>query len=335
VCQLNLEKIFQLLNRKIYKIMKRFIKLYSDISPKYSLKDNTEILRWTLMLPGAGCEYFKTSGGCTMCGFASSTDKYTSGRLFWSGIFKSMYSLAEKQAGLLQSQELFIYNGGSFWNDKEIPIKFQDYLCRQVAKSNSIQRLFIENRCEFIKEDKIIKAVSLLGNKRLSIGIGLESQSDYVRNSLINKGLTKKLFEDKVKLIKNFGAEVIVYIFLKPFGLSEKEALEEALLSINYAVSLGIDEIYLSCAFVQENTKMAQEFLLGNYKPPTLWTILEIIGQIEKNNWPVQIGGFTDEPPPIAIPQNCSECSPDIYQAIEQYRRTRILGKIPDCSCKK
>jgi len=314
--------------------MKDIISLYSGVSSKYSLKENKEIPRWTLMLPGAGCEYFKNSGGCTMCGFGNSTQKYTHGYLFWSGVFKAMYSFAEKKANLSAPQELFIYNGGSFWNDKEIPLKFQEYLCHRVAENPSITRLFIENRCEYIQREKIINAMNILGGKRLSIGIGLESQDDYVRNHIIGKGLSRRSFEEKVKLIKKFGAEVVVYIFLKPIGLSEKEALEETLSSIRYVMSLGVQEIHLSCAFVQENTKMAVEFHNGNFKPPTLWSILEIIEQVKKNRWPVLIGDFTDEPPPIAIPENCPECSPIIHQAIEQYRRTRILGKIPECGCK-
>jgi len=313
--------------------MKKIIN-YSDLSPKYSLSENKEITRWTLMLPGAGCAYSKTSGGCTMCGFGNSTNKYTHGHLFWSIIFESMYLLAEKQTILAKPKELFVYNGGSFWNDEEIPLKFQDYLCKQIANSYSINRLFIENRCEYIREDKIEKSLRILNGKRLSIGIGLESQDDYVRNQLIKKGLSKKLFEDKVKIIKDFGVESVVYIFLKPLGLSEKDALAEVLNSIKYALSLNVTEINLSCAFIQKNTKMVDEFYNGNFKPPTLWTILEIIEEIRKNNWPVLIGGFTDEPPPIAIPENCPECSPFIYQAIEQYRQTRVLGKIPNCACK-
>lgn len=315
--------------------MNHLINLYSEVSHKYSLKDNKEILRWTLMLPGAGCEYLKTTGGCTMCGFGNSTRKYTRGHLLWSGVFKSMYHLAEKGANPHQPQELFIYNGGSFWNAKEIPVQFQDYLYKRVADNLSISRLFIENRCEYIQENKIAQAVESIGSKkRFTIGIGLESHNDYVRNHIIRKGLSLKLFENKVKLIKKLGAETAVYIFLKPTGLSEKAALEETLASIKYAVSLGVNEIHLSCAFVQTNTKMATEFYAGNFSPPTLWSILEIIEQIERYKWPVLIGSFTDEPLPIAIPANCSECSPSIYQAIEQYRRIRILGEITDCSCK-
>lgn len=309
-------------------------KFYSEISPHYSLREGREIKRWTLLLPGAGCSYQKETGGCAMCGFGQSTQKYSRGKLLWSRLFKGMYLLAEKEVQAELPGELFIYNGGSFWNNQEIPESFQNYLYQQVRRHSSLGRLFIENRCEYINATKVYQARFALGDKRLTVGIGLESADDYVRNRLINKGLSRVRFEEKVKLIRRSGAEAAAYIFLKPPGLSEKEALADALASIRYVLALGVTEVHLSSAFVQTGTFMHREFLTGNFQPPSLWTILEVIREIEANNWPVLIGGFTDEPPPIAIPANCPDCSPVIYQAIEMYRRRRVLGPVPTCSCR-
>lgn len=314
--------------------MKKITALYSEINHIHSLSENRLVSRWTLMLPGSGCEYRKKSDGCTMCGFANSNYKYTRGLLLPEIIFKALFNLAEKESRQFQPEELFIYNGGSFWNDKEIPLNFQKYLYEQVSKNSYIKKLFFENRCEYINESKIYQAKKLLGDeKRLAIGIGLESQDDFIRNKRINKGLSKKLFESKVKQLNNHDIDPIAYIFLKPIGLSEKEAFDDTIKSIEYALASGIKEIYLSCAFVQEKTVLATEFMAGNFLPPSLWTILEIINLINKNNWPVSIGGFTDEPKPIAIPKNCSKCSDTIYESIEQFRKTRVLGKIPSCEC--
>jgi hypothetical protein len=286
------------------------------------------------MLPGAGCEFRKQSGGCTMCGFGNSTDKYTHGHLLPNFVFKTLLSLAAKKAQLLHPNELYVYNGGSFWNDHEIPRKFQEYLYCQVASSPSLKHLFIENRCEYIGRDKIVKAVEALDGKRLTVGIGLESQDNFVRNTLIKKGLSKISFAEKVDLLRKHGAKASAYIFLKPLGLNEEQALQETLQTIRYALSTGVSEINLSCAFIQDKTPMADAYRKGEFLPPKLWTILEIIKEIIKNNWPVSIGGFDDEPPPLAIPQNCPECSPAIYKAIESFRQTRILGEIPECGCR-
>ncbi len=322
-----------LIEEKMNKIINFISSLYSSIITKYSFFEEEKINSWTLMLPGSGCEYHKKTGGCTMCGFYKSTDKYAKGMLFPGFIFKTLFSLAQRAVESELPREIFIFNGGSFLNDKEIPVSFRHYLYDQVSKSNHLDRLIIESRCEYITDSKIAKAVCDLNGKKLVIGIGLESQDDYIRNIVINKSLTKTMFQEKVALLKRYGVDVLAYIFLKPSGLSEKEAYKETIETIKYALSIGVREIALSCAFVQEGTKMAEDFHKGNFRPPYLWTILEIIKEINANNWPVSIGGFSDEPPPISAPANCLDCSPQIYLAIEKFRQDRILGSIPTCDC--
>jgi radical SAM enzyme (TIGR01210 family) len=313
----------------------RFVDSYSSLVPRYSFSTQEQKLRWLLMLPGSGCAYRKASGGCTMCGFGQATDKYTKGYLYPSIVFRSLFRWAERHVGAKSPTELAVFNGGSFWNDKEIPVSFQDYLYRRVAKNKTLEMLFIENRCDFISPQKISQAQFGLNGKKLMVGLGLESQDDFVRNNLIRKGLSKTMFEQKVRLLKDSGAQVLAYVFLKPLGLSEKEAYHEALKTIVYALEVGVDEIDLSCAFVQENTTLALAYKKGEFTPPWLWTIIEIIKQIIDNNWPVSIGGFSDEPPPVAIPTNCPECSQEIYEIIDKFRKTRKLSEISDCSCRQ
>lgn len=320
----------------MFNLSGRVAALYSSTTARYSLPERRKVVRWTLMLPGAGCEYWKkTHGGCTMCGFNGSTHKYTRGVLYPAAFFKALYHLSKRAAAAQHPEEIFIFNGGNFWNDNEIPADFQQYLFRDIAKERLPARVMIESRCEYITERKVADALEALGGTKLKIGIGLESQDDYVRNNLIHKGLSKRNFEYKVRLAKKYGAEIQAYVFLKPLGLDEKKALKDALDSIRYALSVGVAEIEVSSAFVQPGTAMADAFHRGEFRPPHLWTILKIIGETIANDWPVSIGGFDDEPPPIAVPTNCPDCSPYIHNLIEQFRQTRILGEIPNCPCRK
>lgn len=300
---------------------------------RYSLNLKRPVQKWTLMLPGAGCAYWKKTGGCSMCGFSKATQTYTHGRRYPGFVFDSLFKLADWHSG--NPEELVIFNGGNFWNDDEMPIGFQEKICKRVAEHPHIQSLLIENRCEYITPEKIQITKQLLEGKELKVAIGFESQDDYIRNSLIKKGLSKRMFEEKVKLLKENGASVFAYVFLKPLGISEKQALKETIATIRYALSVGVDEIDISCAFIQAGTLMAKKYEKGEFTPPQLWTVLEIINQIQENSWPVNIGGFDDEPPPLAIPTNCESCSTAVYEAIEQFRKTRVLGKIPSCSCWK
>jgi hypothetical protein len=97
-----------------------------------------------------------------------------------------------------------------------------------------------------------------------------------------------------------------------------------------------VDEVSLSCAFVQENTPLHELYKLGQFQPPNLWSIIEVIEKTAHLG-PVRIGSFDDEPPPIAKPHNCPNCNAVISCAIEKYRQTqdpKVFAGL-NCSCKK
>ncbi|EKD86420.1 MAG: hypothetical protein ACD_37C00295G0002 [uncultured bacterium] len=310
-----------------------FVGEYSSLMKKFSVIENRTINRWVLNLPGAGCSHWKQHGGCAMCGFHVATRRYNKGFLLPGVIFKLLYVMAERFYKESKPSELLVYNGGSFWNDKEIPRNFQHWFFQNVSSHDSMGKVLIENRCEYITLRKIHQAVELLGNKKLYVGIGLESADDFLRNVIIRKGLSRKFFEEKVKLLNNNGAFAMAYVFLKPMGLSDRLALKDVLATIDYALSMGVSEIDVSCAFVQRKTEMERQYLSGAFSPPRLEVIIELIDDIITHNWPVNIAGFDDYPPPIAIPRNCDKCSGAYYDAIEMFRQKKILGDIPTCDC--
>lgn len=309
--------------------------LIYSFDERFSFDKRKMVKRMTVSLPGAGCSYHKETGGCSMCGFHKATQAYSfGGKLYPSWIFKSIFSLAVKRGNEYNVEEVMIFNGGSFFNDQELPGSFQKFAIRKFASESTASRLIVESRCEYLTENKLSEMSEILGGKELSVAIGFESYNDYIRNNIIKKSLSKSFFEDKISLLKSFGFSVMAYVFLKPLGLSEKDALADVLGTIKYLVNLGVDEMSLSSAFVQNDTKMHQEYLSGNFKPPWLWTILEIIKEVKKNSWPLFVGYFDDNPKPIAIPENCHKCSPDVYGLIDDFRRNFKLGDIPECSCK-
>jgi len=311
---------------------------YSSVKRRFSISGRNIVNRWTTMLPGAGCEYCKKTGGCTMCGFYQANKHYSFGWLYPAFIFKILFWIAKKEIREHRPQELYVYNGGSFFNPREIPDSFTKYLFKAVKKHPTLKRVLVESRVEYLGQEAINSALKLLGDKKLVVGIGLESSDDYVRNSLIRKGLSSGNFEKTVRMLKRSGVEVLAYVFLKPLGLGEKDALEDTWWTIRYCRSLGIKEIVISCAFIQEGTKMAIAYGRREYTPPNLWIIVELIRRATNEGWIISIGSFDDEPPPLAIPHNdCpDDCSTIIYQLIEDYRQTGLFdfSKLPDCSCR-
>lgn len=296
----------------------------------HDFQNRKPIPRLTLFLTGKGCQWALETGGCSMCAFGKFVHQI--GRNFSN---QDILSLSEIAITLTKSKKpinLTIYNGGSFLNDKEISPNVQLEICKKVREHPSIQTLFIESRVEFIDEKKIKRIKNILKGKPLTIGIGLESQDDKIRNTIIKKGLSKENYEKAIKLLKKEKIKVLTYVFLKPIELSEKEAIYDTIKTIEYAFQIGTDEVALESAFVQEGTLMAKLFKENKYKPPWLWSIIEVIKKTF-NLGPVHVGGFSDEPLPIATPDNCPQCSEKIKKLLQQCREIHDINLFNNLEC--
>lgn len=301
----------------------------------FNVEKNEKLTRWTLLLPGSGCAWAKTSAGCHMCGFKVKIDQVNRGKPASVTKLMTIFQLGKSLTRGSSPYSLSVYNGGSFFNDEEIPFEVQERICREVERSSSIEQLIVESRPEFATNDKIKLLTSLLKRKKLRVAIGLEAVSDYVREVCINKGFSTKDYERAVEILKKNGAEVSTYVFLKPIYLSEQESIEEAVRTTRYAFSLGSSEIMIESAFIQPGTKMQELYLSGEFRPPWLWSIIEVV-RSTSHLGPVYIGGFEDEPPPLAIPHNCEMCSPRFTDLFRSYNETLDVSLLHNgyCSCK-
>lgn len=321
---------------------------FSFVDIIYDPLQKKKVRRWVVELPGAGCKWCKQTGGCTMCAFSQSTRKYTfGGRLYPHFIFMLIFYYAYWLVKKQRPELLVIYNGGSFLCDEEIPGKTQLAILRFVAKHPSISKVLVESRAEFVTSEKMSQYAEAIGGKDLEIALGLESADDEIRNRCLAKGLSKETFEKAINLCHQFGFKVFAYVYLKPHCLDENQAVIDAIKSIGYCFKVGVDvdEVSMSCAFVQKGTLLEKLYNEGKFVPPTLWSIIKVIRETSSLG-PVRIGHFDDDPPPIAIPRNyrhgneqavCPLCNKKAMEAIEQYRQThdtRVFNTLR-CSCQK
>jgi len=316
--------------------LSRIFKLrFSYIDQVFDSEKKKKVTRWTLLLPGSGCAWAKNSDGCHMCGFKVKIDQINRGKPASVTKLMTIYQLGKSLIRGSFPYSLSIYNGGSFFNDEEIPLEVQKKICREVERSSSIEQLIVESRPEFVTNDKIKLFTSLLKRKKLRVAIGLEAVSDYVRDVCINKGFSTDDYERAGEILKKNAAELSTYVFLKPIYLSEQESIEEAVRTTRYALSLGSNEVLLESAFIQQGTKMEKLYRKGKFRPPWLWSIIEVVRRTSHLG-PVYIGGFEDEPPPIAIPHNCEVCSPRLMRSFRDYNESLDVSLLHNgyCTCK-
>ncbi len=270
-----------------------------------------------------------------MCGFRAKIEQVNRDKPVSHKQLMRIYHLGRVAVIGTSPRNLTIYNGGSFLNDDELPLQTQLEICDKVRRHSTIEKLMVESRPEFVTKDKVKSLTETLGEKTLEVGIGLECVSDEVRTKYIHKGFLQKDYERAAEVLKNQGAELFTYVFLKPIHMTERASIDEAINTITYAFQSGTNEVALEAAFIQQGTAMELLYSRGNYSPPWLWSIIEVVRNTSHLG-PVSIGGFEDEPPPIDIPHNCPDCSPRIMSLFEEYKKTHnveLFDKL-ECRCK-
>jgi len=317
-------------------IANKFNLTFSYVDRIYDSALRKPINRWVLLFPGSGCSWAKSEhGGCFMCGFKSRIDEITKDMRISPGELIEIYKVSKSMVSGETAENLTIYNGGSFLNNDEVPLEVQLEICEDVSSIPSIKVLFVESRPEFVTEEKISLLVSKLREKKLKVGLGLECVNDDIREKCVNKGLSKKDFEKAVMLLRDNGVKVLTYVFIKPLYITEREAILEAIRTTDYAFQVGSNEVTLEAALVQRGTRMEEVYREGDFRPPWLWSVIEVLKATYQLGI-VNVGDFTDEPPPIATPYNCEKCSSKITSLFNRYKQSHeidIFDNI-DCDCK-
>ena len=67
------------------------------------------------------------------------------------------------------------------------------------------------------------------------------------------------------------------YLFVKPILTSEKDAIEEAVESAEYAETVGVSRISFCPATIHKDTLMELLWKGGSYQPPWIWSIMDIV----------------------------------------------------------
>ena len=154
-----------------------------------------------------------------------------------------------------------------------------------------------------------------------------------------NKGITNKSFEDavnKINSIKDYDVRAKAYLLVKPILLSEKDALNEAVQSAQYAKDVGVKRLAYCPATVHGGTLMDSLWKRGSYNPPWIWTTVEIIKQVRANvDIPMimDTAGFGTR----RGPYNCKKCNSKLKNLIiESNLKQEVTKELEEftCACK-
>jgi len=173
-------------------------------------------------------------------------------------------------------QVLKIFTSGSFFDPDEVPPAAR----RAVAEAFRGKAVIAETRPEYVDADVLREFGGLIDTGAwttpLSVAIGLETTDDFIREKCINKGFSYADFLHAAEVARAADADVKAYLLMKPPFLTEREARDDMVRSIQ-EISTIAGSISMNLCTVQGRTEVERLWREHAYRPPYLWTVLDVL----------------------------------------------------------
>lgn len=278
------------------------------------------------------CSWYCHGGGCTMCNYSDRT-----GISATDVIKNNKQKIIDKLINFHKNyKKIKFYINGSFFNEEELAFNIAVDFLNELKIKLSLIEICVESRPEFVNYSKLEKYIQQTGLK-FEICFGIESTNDTVRNICLNKGVDIKKFYSLVNEINTL-CNIKVYLLIKPPFLTEKQAIEDVINSVNELIIHGIYNISYTPIAIQNNTVL--EFLLQEhlYRPVWIWSLIEIntrLAHIRKKYPQIHLSGLDYFPQPIITTFNCDKCSGGLLNLLKMKRNLvwDDVKEYMDCSC--
>ncbi|MEW5760128.1 MAG: archaeosine biosynthesis radical SAM protein RaSEA [Candidatus Thermoplasmatota archaeon] len=281
---------------------------------------------FVIILRTKGCSWAK----CHMCGYKSASMPNISDENILKQFEYAMNRAKEKY------NTIKIYNSGSFFDTTDLSEKLREKILLEASEKGN--KVIVESRPEYINEKVLEEAKNACNN--LEIAMGLESANNNVLSLSVNKGFTFEDYISAAKLIVRNGISLRAYILIKPIFLTENEGIIDSISS-----ALRISEYANTISFnpvnVQKNTFLEKLWKEKKYRPPWLWSVLEVLLETKKK---VDKQG-TKVPYLVCYPvgggkirgtHNCFNCDFEILKKIRKFSLSQDISLLShECKCKE
>lgn len=270
-----------------------------------------------IILPTRPCSWLRKSGGCFECGYSNLSNKDNEDEQILN-LFDECLKLLEN----VPHKMVAVGTSGSFLDAQELSKDTQDDILKKVSSLPDIKIIGIESRPEYVTCDRVMEICEIVYPKKITLGMGLESSNDLIREFCINKGLKTKTFLKALNIItQHNNISALAYVLLgKPF-LSKAIDIMDTVNTINFCSNIGFDKIILMATSLRQNTLTKLLYEIGEYTPPSPRMTIEVLKRLESNVRSKVIIANPRLPKPISA-NRCSVCSELIEQLITMYKYT-------------
>jgi radical SAM enzyme (TIGR01210 family) len=274
---------------------------------------------FVMILRTRGCAW-ALKGGCSMCGYINDA---AGEKVEEKDISYQFESAMQNFSG---EKIVKIYTSGSFCDEGEIPIAAQERILELLEKKT--ERVVVETRPEFATEERLI---GIKNKEKIEVAIGLESANDFLLENSINKGFKVENYFKAAEILKSLGIGLKTYLLIKPPFLSEKEAIEDAVRSAALAAEFSRG-ISFNPVNIQRFTLVERLWKNGEYRPPWLWSIVEVL----KNSSKLKGTRLISSPTAGGMGRgahNCGKCDAEVLKGIEEFTLSQDISFLEGLGC--
>src|SRR5437867_1636745 len=275
---------------------------------------------WVIIFRTRGC-YWARASGCSMCGYVNDVAQEVAP----ADILHQVDTVLRKH----ESQPLVkVYTSGNFFDDHEVSPEVRERILHELG--DRCDKVIVETLSHLLRKEQVEAAMNHV--RELEIALGLESTNDRVLRQSVNKVWGLKEHAHATDLAHAAGATVKTYLLVKPPFLTEREAIEDAVRS-GHEADPHSDTISFNPVNVQRDTLVDHLFKRRQYRPPWLWSVVEVLERTRDLKAHVKshptAGGLRRGA------HNCGTCDRRVIDAIEEFSLglRRDFSDL-DCGCR-
>jgi len=280
----------------------------------------------TIILNTGGCRWAR-AGGCTMCGYVA--ESVDGGSVAHDAMMDQIdvcldheRENADEKSGLIK-----IYTSGSFLDEREVAAETRKAIAETFGDRD---RIVVESLPDFVDREKLEDFTE--EGLETDVAVGLETATDRVRHDCVNKYFDYEQFVEASEEAEAVGAGIKAYLLMKPPFLSEQEAVDDMIRSIERCAEHA-HTVSMNPCNVQRYTMVDELFFRDGYRPPWLWSVAHVLEETADVDAIVvsdPVGHGSDRGP-----HNCGDCDDRVQKAIKDFdlRQDPSVFEQVSCDC--